>query len=328
MATLVTGGAGYIGSITVRALRARGREVVVLDDLSKGHPAAVLGAPLVVGRIQDVDLVTRTIKDNGVDALVHFAALKSVGESVADPGRYFDENVGGTAALLRAAVAAGLQHIVFSSSAAVYGTPEHVPIGEDHPLRPESPYGETKVLVERMLPWFEQSAGAGSISLRYFNAAGAAGDGAVGEDYTATTNLVPLVMKAALGRRGPVSVFGDDYPTRDGTCVRDFVHVEDLAEAHVLALEHLERGGASAAVNLGTGVGSTVQEVLDAARAASGVAIPYEVVGRRPGDPVALVADNRRAASLLGWAPTRSLDEIVASAWAWHAAHPDGYGAP
>jgi UDP-glucose 4-epimerase len=325
MSILVTGGAGYIGSHTVRALRDRGRDVVVLDDLSKGHAAAVLDAPLVVGRIQDIAAVTDTITANGITALVHFAALKSVGQSVVDPGRYFDENVGGTAGLLRAAVDAGVRHVVFSSSAAVYGTPEHVPIREDHPLHPESPYGETKALVERMLPWIEQANGTTSISLRYFNAAGAASDGAIGEDYSVTTNLVPLVMKAALGRSGPLSVFGSDYPTRDGTCVRDYVHVEDLAEAHVLALEHLEQGGASGPVNLGTGIGSTVLEVVDAARRASGVDIPFELVPRRPGDPVELVADGARAQDLLGWKPVRELDDIVASAWAWHSAHPDGF---
>jgi UDP-glucose 4-epimerase len=326
MAILVTGGAGYIGAQTVRALRGRRHDVVVLDDLSRGHRAAVLDAPLVVGTIQDAGLVADVVARHDVDSLVHFAARKSVGESVADPGRYFDENVGGSAALLRTAVAAGVRHVVFSSSAAVYGTPEHVPISEDHPLRPESPYGESKLLVERMLPWFEQPHGATAVSLRYFNAAGASSDGRIGEDFTFTTNLVPLVMKAALGRSGPLSIFGTDYPTRDGTCVRDYVHVEDLADAHVLAVEHLQRGGASAILNLGTGVGATVREVLDAARRASGVEIPAVEVPRRAGDPAVLVADNGRARRLLGWEPTRPLDDIVASAWAWHVAHPDGYG--
>jgi UDP-glucose 4-epimerase len=269
--------------------------------------------------------VRQTIERYGVDALVHFAARKSVGESVEDPGRYFAENVGGTASLLRTATAAGVRHVVFSSSAAVYGTPEHVPIDEDHPLRPESPYGESKVLVERMLPWFERAHGMTAVSLRYFNAAGASSDGSIGEDFSLTTNLVPLVMKAALGRSGPLQVFGTDYPTRDGTCVRDYVHVEDLAEAHVLALEHLQRRGASAVLNLGTGVGATVGEVLDAARRASGVDIPAVNRPRRPGDPAVLVAGTTRARELLGWEPARRLDDIVASAWAWHSEHPDGY---
>jgi UDP-glucose 4-epimerase len=326
MAILVTGGAGYIGAHTVRALRRRGHDVVVLDDLSRGHPAAVPDAVLVHGSIQDRALVAELIGRHGVAALVHFAARKAVGESVTDPGRYFDDNVGGTAALLRTAAASGVGHVVFSSSAAVYGTPEYVPIREDHPLRPESPYGESKVLVERMLPWFERSHGMTAVSLRYFNAAGAAADGRIGEDFAQTTNLVPLVKKAALGRSGPLSVFGTDYPTRDGTCVRDYVHVEDLADAHVLALEHLQRSGASAVLNLGTGVGATVREVLDAAQRASGLDIPAVEVARRAGDPAELVADTTRARAILGWHPTRGLDEIVASAWAWHSAHPDGYG--
>jgi UDP-glucose 4-epimerase len=326
VATLVTGGAGYIGAQTVRALRERHHDVVVFDDLSRGHPAAVLDARLVAGTIQDASLVTGTIERYGVDALVHLAARKSVGESVEDPGKYFDENVGGTASLLRTAAAAGVRHVVFSSSAAVYGTPEHLPIGEDHPLRPESPYGESKVLVERMLPWFERAQGVTALSLRYFNAAGASSDGRIGEDFSFTTNLVPLVMKAALGRGGPLQIFGTDYPTRDGTCVRDYVHVEDLAVAHVLALEHLQRGGSSAVLNLGTGVGATVREVLDAARRASGVDIPAIDRPRRPGDPAVLVADMTRAQEVLGWEPVRRLDDIVASAWAWHSAHPHGYG--
>jgi UDP-glucose 4-epimerase len=326
MSVLVTGGAGYVGAQTVRALRARGHDVVVLDDLSRGHAGAVLDAPLVVGRVQDGALVADLVRRYRVTALVHFAALKSVGESMARPERYFEENVGGTSALLRAAVDAGAAHVVFSSSAAVYGTPERVPIAEDHPLRPESAYGETKVLVERMLPWLEVAHGVTSVSLRYFNAAGAAADGRIGEDFAVTTNLVPLVMKAVLGRSGPLSVFGTDYPTRDGTCVRDYVHVEDLAEAHALAVEHLAGGGASDALNLGTGVGATVLEVLRATERASGRPVPAVLVDRRPGDPAELVADNERAARVLGWKPARGLDEIVGSAWAWHSAHPDGYG--
>jgi UDP-glucose 4-epimerase len=325
MAILVTGGAGYIGAQTARALGDRGHDVIVLDDLSRGHPAAVLDAPLLVGSIADAALVADVVEQHHVDAVIHFAARKSVGESVADPGRYFDENVGGTASLLRTVSAGGVHHVVFSSSAAVYGTPEHVPIGEDHPLHPESPYGESKVLVERMLPWFERSHGTTAVSLRYFNAAGASSDGRIGEDFSQTTNLVPLVMKAALGRSDPLQVFGTDYPTRDGTCVRDYVHVEDLAEAHVLALEHLQRGGASTTLNLGTGIGATVREVLETARRVSGVAIPAVDRPRRAGDPAVLVADTARARELLGWTPIRPLDEIIRSAWAWHSAHPDGY---
>jgi UDP-glucose 4-epimerase len=326
MAILVTGGAGYIGAQTVRLLRQRSHDVIVLDDVSRGHPTAVLDAPLVIGSIADAALVAGVVERHGVDAVIHFAARKSVGESVADPGRYFDENIGGTASLLRTVTSAGVGHVVFSSSAAVYGTPEHVPIGEDHPVRPESPYGESKVLVERMLPWFERAHGTTAVSLRYFNAAGASSDVRIGEDFSQTTNLVPLVMKAALGRSGPLQVFGTDYPTRDGTCVRDYVHVEDLADAHVLALEHLQQGGDSAVLNLGSGDGATVREVLATARRVSGVDIPAVDRPRRAGDPAVLVADTTRARDLLGWRPTRSLDEIIRSAWAWHSSHPDGYG--
>jgi UDP-glucose-4-epimerase GalE len=324
MTVLVTGGAGYIGSHTVKLLQARGRPVVVLDDLSTGHAALVHGAPLVVGRVQDHDLVASVVAEHGVDACIHFAASKAAGESVRVPEQYFANNTCGALALLDALVGAGVHRFVFSSTAAVYGTPATLPVAEDHALHPESPYGESKLLVERMLPWLEGAHGLRSVSLRYFNAAGAAADGSVGEDYSVTTNLVPLVMKALLGRSAPLQVFGTDYPTPDGTCVRDYVHVDDLADAHLAALEHLERGGESVTLNLGTGVGSTVLEVLAAAEQASGRPVPHTLAARRPGDPTALFADNARARELLGWTPTRSLQEIVRSAWAWHSAHPDG----
>lgn len=325
MTVLVSGGAGYIGSHTVRALRARGRDVVVLDDLSNGHRQAVIDAVLVVGRVEDRDLVTRLVAEHDVDAVVHFAAVKAAGESMEQPGRYFVHNVCGTLALLDAVTAAGVGRFVFSSTAAVYGSARDLPIAEDHPLGPENPYGESKLAVERMLPWFEVAHGLRSMSLRYFNAAGASSDGLIGEDFTHTANLVPVVMKAALGRSGPVQVFGTDYPTRDGSAIRDYIHVEDLADAHVAALEHLEAGGGSNVVNLGTGVGSTVLEVLGTARRLSGVDIPFVLADRRPGDPAALYADNRRAAELLGWRPMRGLDDIVGSAWRWHSSHPDGF---
>jgi UDP-glucose 4-epimerase len=324
MTVLVTGGAGYIGSHTVKLLRARGRDVVVLDDLSTGHASLVVDAPLVVGRVQDGELVARVVAAHGVEACIHFAASKAAGESVSVPTEYFANNTCGTLSLLDALQAGGVTRFVFSSTAAVYGTPGELPVPEDHELHPESPYGESKLLVERMLPWVEAAHGLRWVTLRYFNAAGAAADGSVGEDFSVTTNLVPLVMKAALGRREPLQVFGTDYPTPDGTCVRDYVHVDDLAEAHLAALEHLERGGESTAVNLGTGTGSSVLEVLAAAERAIGRPVPYVLAGRRAGDPSAVYADNARARTLLGWAPTRSLDEIVASAWAWHTAHPDG----
>ena len=326
MTVLVTGGAGYIGSHTVRALRARGREVVVLDNLANGHEAAVQGAPLVIGDIDDGVLVEKLVQEFEVDSCIHFAALKAVGESMEQPARYFHNNVSGSNTLFDALDRSGVAKVVFSSSAAVYGTPNAIPVREDEPLHPESVYGETKLMVERMLAWFDEAVGLRSVSLRYFNAAGAASDGSLGEDFAITQNLVPVVMKAVLGRGPALQVFGTDYPTADGTAVRDYVHVEDLAEAHVLAVEYLERGGATTVINLGTGNGSSVKELLDATRRASGQVVPYEHAPRRPGDPVALVADTSRAAELLGWRPTHDLDDIVTSAWQWHSAHPDGFG--
>lgn len=326
MTILVTGGAGYIGSHTARLLAERGRDVVLLDTLERGHRAAAGDLPLVEGDIADADTVRGVVGAHGVDAVVHFAAYKAAGESMEQPGRYFRNNVGATAALLEAAAGAGVERVVFSSSAAVYGTPEVLPVTEDAPLRPDNPYGESKALVERMLAWLDRTAGTRSVSLRYFNAAGAWPDGSLGEDWSLTTNLVPVVMKALLGRRPPLEVFGVDYPTPDGTAVRDYVHVLDLAEAHVAALEHLEAGGDPAVVNLGTGVGSSVRQVLEAAERASGRPVPHEVAPRRPGDPAAVYADNRRAGDLLGWKPRFGLDDVLASAWAWHSSHPDGHG--
>ena len=328
MAVLVTGGAGYIGSHTAQLLRQRGREVVIYDSLELGCREATLGAPLVVGEIGDAELVRSTIVEHGIDAIVHFAAYKAAGESVEDPGKYFANNVGGANALFDAARQEGVRRIVFSSTCAVYGTPTRLPVDEDHPFGPESPYGASKRMVEDILGWYDRAHDVRSVSLRYFNAAGASSSGLIGEDWTVTLNLVPLVMKAALGRIPQLTVFGTDYPTRDGTGVRDYVHVDDLADAHVRALEYLEEGGDTTAVNLGTGVGSTVREVLDAARQVSGLDIPAVDAPRRPGDPAEVYGDNRRAQELLGWRPDRNLDTIVASAWQWHSTHPDGYATP
>jgi UDP-glucose-4-epimerase GalE len=325
MAILVTGGAGYIGAHTVRLLQERGRDVVVLDTLELGDPRAIPDAPLVRADIADRDAVMRTVADHEVDATIHFAAYKAAGESMHQPGRYFANNVAGTTALVDALADAGVTRLVFSSSCAVYGTPPSVPVAEDAPIAPESPYGESKALVERILSWFERCRDLRYVSLRYFNAAGAWPDGSIGEDWSCSINLVPVAMKALLGRSGPVEVFGTDYPTPDGTAVRDYVHVVDLAEAHLAALERLESGGASAAINLGTGVGSSVLEVLAAAERAAGRPVPHRLSARRPGDPVALFADTGLAESLLGWRARYDLDEIVRSAWSWHSTHPDGY---
>jgi UDP-glucose-4-epimerase GalE len=325
MAVLVTGGAGFIGSHTVRALREQERSVVVLDSLETGNQEAVLGAPLVTGDIADADLVRGIVADHGVDSIIHFAGYKNAGESMEDPGKYFANNVVGTAQLLRAIEGTGVERFVFSGSCAVYGTPEQCPVSETAPLQPESPYGQSKLMGEQMLGWYGRQRGLQWVSLRYFNAAGASSDGVLGEDFSVTLNLVPLLMKAMLGRRPPISLFGTDYPTPDGTAVRDYIHVEDLATAHVLALEYLEGGGRSLAVNLGTGQGSSVRQVVDMAERVSGRSVPGEYVERRPGDPAAVYADNRLAAEVLGWKPAYGLEEIIESAWRWHSTHPDGF---
>jgi UDP-glucose 4-epimerase len=325
VSVLVTGGAGYIGSHTVRVLRERGVDVVVLDSLELGHRTAVGDATLEVGDIADTALVRRVVDDYGVDAVIHFAGYKAAGESMLRPERYFDNNVARSAAFLSALQLSGVSNVVFSSSCAVYGSPRSLPVGEDHPTAPESPYGASKLMVEQMLDWYRACHGLGWVALRYFNAAGAADDASIGEVAARSTNLVPVALRAALGQIPALQVFGDDYPTPDGTAIRDYVHVVDLADAHVRALQYLEDGGAPTVVNLGTGTGSSVLEVVAAARRASGVEFPVELVSRRPGDPVAVYADNGRAQAVLGWQPTYALDAIVASAWRWHVTHPDGY---
>jgi UDP-glucose-4-epimerase GalE len=325
MAILVTGGAGYIGSHTLRMLLERGRDAVVLDSMEFGHEAAVLGAPLVVGDIADGALVRKTIDEHNIDSVIHFAAYKAAGESMERPERYFNNNVAGTAALLDTLRESGVRRIVFSSTCAVYGTPDVLPVSEANAVAPESPYGESKLLVERMLKWFDTCHDVRSVSLRYFNAAGASFDGRIGEDSTVALNLIPVAMSAALGTIPALQVFGTDYPTPDGTAIRDYVHVIDLADAHVRALELLEAGGESTTVNLGTGTGSSVQEVVDATRRVSGTEVPVNYVARRLGDPVAVYADNRKAREVLNWQPLYGLEEIVATAWQWHSAHPNGY---
>ena len=319
MPVLVTGGAGYIGSHTVRRLRQRGDDVVVLDNLEFGHRDAVSDTTLVVGDVGDYDLVADLVSRHRIDSVVHFAAYKAAGESIENPGRYFMNNVAGTARLLEAAYRNGAERFVFSSTCAVYGTPDATPVSEEAPIRPESPYGESKSLVERMLRWYDLSLGMRSVSLRYFNAAGAAMDGSLGEDWSASLNLVPLAMKALLGASAPLRVFGTDYPTPDGTAIRDYIHVDDLADAHLRALDYLAGGGRSEVLNLGTGVGSSVREVLAAAERAAGRPVPAVDAPRRPGDPVALWADCSRAGAVLDWTARYGLDEIVTSAWKWHS---------
>jgi UDP-glucose 4-epimerase len=320
MTVLVTGGAGYIGSHTVRALREAGREVVVLDTLELGRREALLGAPLVEGDIRDATVVQEVCNEYGVTAIVHFAAYKSVGESMQSPGKYWHNNVDGTATLVEAAMRAGVRDIVFSSSCSVYGTPDRVPVVESAPIAPESVYAESKATVERVLHWYGITHGLRSISLRYFNAAGASRDAVIGEDWTFSINLVPLVMKAVLGAGPAVKVFGDDYPTPDGTCIRDYIHVEDLADAHIRALDQLGSGeGRSLAINVGTGIGSSVLDVIRATEHVAGRPVPHEIVARRGGDPVSTFADPAYADSVLGWRSARGLPEIVESAYRWHA---------
>jgi UDP-glucose 4-epimerase len=325
MRILVTGGAGYIGSHTVALLRARGDFVVVLDSLELGHSQAIADTPLVVGRTQDQALVKQVIGDHQLDAIIHFAAYKAAGESMRNPAKYFDNNVHGSLCLLQAAQQAGVRRFVFSSTAAVYGTPQSLPVGEDAPLRPENPYGESKLLVEQMLRWFDACHGVRAVALRYFNAAGAALDASNGEDPRFVQNLIPVVMNSATGRGPNVSVFGTDYPTPDGSCIRDYIHVLDLAEAHARALDYLVKHDRSDAFNLGTGQGASVLQVLRDARRISGVDIAAQNTARRPGDPTSVWADNRKARAALGWQPRYGLQEIIETAWAWHKSHPDGF---
>ena len=318
MTVLVTGGAGYIGSHTVRALREGGHDVVVLDSLELGRADAVIDAPLVVGDIADRDLVSTTCREYGVTQLVHFAAYKSVGESMQSPTKYWRNNVAGTVELLDTCLANGVDQVVFSSSCSVYGTPAEVPVNESAPLAPESVYAETKANVERILRWYGVTSGLRSVSLRYFNAAGASVDGRIGEDWTFSINLVPLAMKATLLDDHRLSVFGDDYDTPDGTCIRDYIYVVDLADAHVRALDYLARGGTTMEVNVGTGVGSSVLDVIRTTERISGRAVPYDIVDRRPGDPVSTYADPQVASETLGWSARHGLDDIIESAWNWH----------
>ncbi len=316
---LVTGGAGYIGSHACKALARAGHRPVVLDNLSRGHRRAVRWGPLVEADLADRDRVAAALAEHRVSAVMHFAAYAYVGESVADPALYYRNNLGGALSLLDAMRAAGVDKIVFSSTCATYGVPERTPIAETAPQLPVNPYGETKLAIERALRWYGEAYGLRSVSLRYFNAAGADPEGEIGELHTPETHLVPLVLEAALGQRPAIDVFGLDYPTPDGAAIRDYIHVQDLAAAHLRALEHLGAGGASAALNLGTGRGHSVLEVIAAAEAVSGRKIPWRAAPRRAGDPPALVADPSRAAALLGWrAELSDLDTIIATALAWH----------
>ena len=324
-AVLVTGGAGYIGSHAAHALRAAGRDVVVVDSLQAGHREAVHGLPLVTADIADTATVRETIRRYRVTAAMHFAALLSVGDSVAAPARYYDNNVRRTLALLDALVSESVGLLVFSSTAAVYGEPLRIPIAEDHATRPINPYGETKLAIERALPYYERAYGLRAVRLRYFNAAGADPRGQIGEDHRPEEHLIPRALAAA-GGGPPLVVFGDDYDTEDGTCRRDYVHVSDLADAHVLALAALEAGGPSGVYNLGNGRAFSVRDVVAAVERIAGSRVRRELGPRRPGDPAVLLAASGRARAELGWEPVHeNLDVIVETAWRWHRSHPRGY---
>jgi UDP-glucose-4-epimerase GalE len=315
---LVTGGAGYVGSHACKALAAAGHRPVVYDNLSRGHREAVRWGPLVEGDLHDAARLATALRDHRIGAVMHFAAFAYVGESVSEPDKYYRNNVGGTLALLDAMRKAGVERIVFSSTCAVYGVPDRVPIRETTAKAPLNPYGETKLAIERALHWYGEAYGLHSMALRYFNAAGADPDGEIGEDHEPETHLIPRVLRAALGTGEPVEIYGSDYPTADGTAVRDYIHVSDLADAHLRALDHLAAGGAGGAINLGTGSGCSVRQVIAAVERVAGRPVPRRGAARRPGDPPELVADPSLARSQLGWQPRSSdLETIVATALAW-----------
>jgi len=320
MRVLVTGGAGYIGSHTAKALASAGYEPLVLDNLSTGHHWAIKWGHFLHWDLADTELLPQFLEREKVEAVLHFAASLLVGESVQQPRKYFWNNVVNTLRLLDAMLEAGVKRIVFSSSAAVYGNPHTVPIPEDHAKLPTSPYGETKLAMERALQWYGDAYGLKWVALRYFNAAGADAGGELGENHDPETHLIPLVIKAALGQRSHVEIYGTDYPTPDGTAIRDYVHVTDLAAAHVRALDYLRDGGESCALNLGTGRGYSVREVIDTVGKASSRPVPFREGPRRAGDPPVLVADARQAGKVLGWQPQHSgLEEIARDAWNWHS---------
>ena len=319
---LVTGGAGYIGAHACKALAASGHTPVAYDNLVYGHRRAVRWGPFIEGDIGNAETLRNVRIDHEIGAVMHFAGFACVGESMSDPGKYFRNNVTNTFCLIDAMVQAGVRHIVFSSSCSTYGIPEAVPIDEEHPQRPVNPYGESKLFAERALRWYDEAHRMRFAALRYFNAAGADPDAEIGEDHDPETHLIPLVIEAALGLRPYVEIYGTDYPTIDGTAVRDYIHVTDLANAHVMALGRLLAGAPSLAVNLGTGRGHSVREVIAAVERISGCRVPVRKAPRRTGDPPELVAACGRANTLLGWRPRYpDIDTIVATAWRWHRRH-------
>lgn len=325
MTVLVTGGAGYIGSVTVEMMRERNIPVVVLDNLVYGHRQAVDGdIPFYQGDVGDRELVKKIIAEHGVTSCIHFAAYAYVGESVTDPAKYFANNTVQTNELLNTLIAAGVKNIVFSSTCATYGDPQQIPISETHPQKPVNPYGWSKFMTERILETYDTAYGLKFVALRYFNAAGATER--CGEHHDPETHLIPIILNTANGEQPFVPIFGDDYATPDGTCIRDYIHVADLADAHLRALDYLADGGVSTQINLGNGQGFSVYEVVEAARKVTGRSIDVRADARRAGDPDRLIADAAKAAEWLGWTPTNSgIEMIIRSAWEWKQAHPHGY---
>jgi UDP-glucose 4-epimerase len=322
----VTGGAGYIGSHTVKALLGEDRNVVVFDSLELGHIDAVLGGELVVGNLLDRDAVKGVFDKYPIDAVVHFAAYASVGDSMVSPDKYFNNNMEGGLNLVNAMREHDVKRIIFSSSAATYGEPMGVPIDETHPQNPTNPYGETKLMFEKILKWYDVAYGIKSVSLRYFNAAGADPDGQIGEDHTPEGHIIPIILQTLLGQRDSVKVFGCDWDTPDGTCLRDYIHVADLADAHLKALGALERGAETTAYNLGNGDGQSVKQMIDAAEDVTGKKVPWVAAPRRPGDPAKLVASSAKLQRELGWKPKYpGVRTIIEHAWRWHSNHPQGY---
>lgn len=327
MAILVLGGAGYIGSHTVYELIDCGEDVVVADNLETGHRAAVHPkAKFYQGDIRNRAFVDKVLEEQKIEAVIHFAANSLVGESMSNPLKYYDNNLCGTKVLLESMVAHHVDKIVFSSTAATYGEPEHIPILETDPTNPTNTYGETKLAMEKMFKWTGQAHGLRYVSLRYFNACGAHESGEIGEAHATETHLIPLILQVPNKKREFVSIYGDDYPTKDGTCIRDYIHVTDLAMAHIQAVKYLRRGKPSNIFNLGNGVGFTVKQVIETARKVTGVDIPAVAAPRRAGDPAVLVASSEKARQVLGWNPQHDdLEKIIASAWKWHKSHPNGF---
>ncbi len=327
MSVLVLGGAGYIGSHTVYELIERGEDVIVADNLQTGHIEAVHPkAGFYKGDIRDKNFLDEIFKKEKIDAVIHFAANSLVGESMTDPLKYYDNNLYGTMILLKSMVENGIDKIVFSSTAAVYGEPENIPILETDRTEPTNTYGETKLSMEKMFKWVSRAHNLRYVSLRYFNACGAHVSGKIGEAHNPESHLIPLILQVPNGQRKEVSIFGDDYPTKDGTCIRDYIHVTDLAQAHILAVDYLRKGNSSDIFNLGNGVGFTVKEVIETARKVTEHPLPAVISPRRAGDPAQLIASSEKAKAVLGWKPQHAdIEEIIATAWKWHKNHPDGF---